>query len=223
MCLCALAWCKIPRVVWASSINTIRASGIPQIDIPAKEAILRNTPYELGDTASDHHHKHHTPRHPAARRRRVRRRLGRRRPATGHHGAAPRHHRHRCHQYGRKTRTNVNNALNNYRVAHRSGDEARSDEATAGLLGALASAVISILNGLEMEARKNAIAVDTTTVTGGANEQAAEAWETATDSAGRPGQCWRRLGSDRREYPAMSGDIGVDAVDPANICAHRNW
>ena len=71
MCLCALAWCKIPRIVWASSINTIRASGIPQIDIPAKEAILRNTPYELGDTASDHHHKHHTPRHPAARRRRV--------------------------------------------------------------------------------------------------------------------------------------------------------
>ena len=122
MCLCALAWCKIPRIVWASSINTIRASGIPQIDIPAKEAILRNTPYELGDTASDHHHKHHTPRHPAARRRRVRRRLGRRRPATGHHGAAPRHHRHRCHQYGRKTRTNVNNALNNYRVAHRSGE-----------------------------------------------------------------------------------------------------
>jgi tRNA(adenine34) deaminase len=41
MCLCALAWCKIPRVVWASSINTIRASGIKQNDIPAKEAILR--------------------------------------------------------------------------------------------------------------------------------------------------------------------------------------
>lgn len=37
MCMSAIAWCGIPRVVWASSIETIRASGIRQINISAVE------------------------------------------------------------------------------------------------------------------------------------------------------------------------------------------
>ncbi|MGH3560659.1 MAG: nucleoside deaminase [Mycobacterium sp.] len=41
MCCGAMAWAGIPRVVWASSIATIRASGIPQIDISAVEAAAR--------------------------------------------------------------------------------------------------------------------------------------------------------------------------------------
>jgi tRNA(adenine34) deaminase len=41
MCCGAVAWAGIPRVVWASSIATIRASGIPQIDISAVEAAAR--------------------------------------------------------------------------------------------------------------------------------------------------------------------------------------
>jgi tRNA(adenine34) deaminase len=41
MCCGALAWAGIPRVVWASSVATIRASGIPQIDISAVEAAAR--------------------------------------------------------------------------------------------------------------------------------------------------------------------------------------
>lgn len=41
MCCGAVAWAKIPRVVWASSVATIRKSGIPQIDISAIEAAAR--------------------------------------------------------------------------------------------------------------------------------------------------------------------------------------
>lgn len=37
MCMSAIAWCGIPRVVWASSIAKIRASGIKQISISAEE------------------------------------------------------------------------------------------------------------------------------------------------------------------------------------------
>lgn len=37
MCMSAIAWCGIPRVVWASSIEKIRASGIGQISISALE------------------------------------------------------------------------------------------------------------------------------------------------------------------------------------------
>ncbi|QJI32660.1 nucleoside deaminase [Pseudomonas sp. ADAK18] len=37
MCMSAIAWCGIPRVVWASSIEKIRASGIGQISISAVE------------------------------------------------------------------------------------------------------------------------------------------------------------------------------------------
>jgi len=37
MCMSAIAWCGIPRVVWASSIEKIRASGIRQISICAVE------------------------------------------------------------------------------------------------------------------------------------------------------------------------------------------
>lgn len=37
MCMSAIAWCGIPRVVWASSIEKIRASGIGQISISASE------------------------------------------------------------------------------------------------------------------------------------------------------------------------------------------
>ncbi|MBU3895645.1 nucleoside deaminase [Serratia rubidaea] len=37
MCMSAIVWAGIPRVVWASSIQTIRASGIGQIDIAASE------------------------------------------------------------------------------------------------------------------------------------------------------------------------------------------
>ncbi|NCE89373.1 nucleoside deaminase [Pseudomonas sp. L13] len=37
MCMSAIAWCGIPRVVWASSIEKIRQSGIRQIDIGAVE------------------------------------------------------------------------------------------------------------------------------------------------------------------------------------------
>jgi tRNA(adenine34) deaminase len=41
MCCGALACAGIPRVVWASSIATIRRSGIPQIDISAVEVAAR--------------------------------------------------------------------------------------------------------------------------------------------------------------------------------------
>jgi tRNA(Arg) A34 adenosine deaminase TadA len=41
MCCGALAWAGIQRVVWASSVAAIRASGIPQIDISAVEAAAR--------------------------------------------------------------------------------------------------------------------------------------------------------------------------------------
>ncbi|WP_447892932.1 nucleoside deaminase [Pseudomonas marginalis] len=41
MCMSAIAWCGIPRVVWASSIEKIRESGISQIDIGAAEIAER--------------------------------------------------------------------------------------------------------------------------------------------------------------------------------------
>jgi tRNA(Arg) A34 adenosine deaminase TadA len=41
MCCGALAWAGIRRVVWASSVAAIRASGIPQIGISAVEAAAR--------------------------------------------------------------------------------------------------------------------------------------------------------------------------------------
>jgi tRNA(adenine34) deaminase len=41
MCCGALAWAGIRRVVWASSVAAIRASGIPQIDISAVEVAAR--------------------------------------------------------------------------------------------------------------------------------------------------------------------------------------
>jgi tRNA(Arg) A34 adenosine deaminase TadA len=41
MCCGALAWAGIRRVVWASSVAAIRASGIQQIDISAIEAAAR--------------------------------------------------------------------------------------------------------------------------------------------------------------------------------------
>jgi tRNA(Arg) A34 adenosine deaminase TadA len=41
MCCGALACAGIPRVVWASSIATIRGSGIPQMDISAVEVAAR--------------------------------------------------------------------------------------------------------------------------------------------------------------------------------------
>lgn len=41
MCCGALACAGIPRVVWASSIATIRGSGIPQMDISAVELAAR--------------------------------------------------------------------------------------------------------------------------------------------------------------------------------------
>jgi tRNA(Arg) A34 adenosine deaminase TadA len=41
MCCGALTWARIPRVVWASSIATIRKSGISGIDISAIETAAR--------------------------------------------------------------------------------------------------------------------------------------------------------------------------------------
>lgn len=41
MCCGALAWVGIPRVVWASSIDAIHRSGIPQINISAVEMAAR--------------------------------------------------------------------------------------------------------------------------------------------------------------------------------------
>jgi tRNA(Arg) A34 adenosine deaminase TadA len=41
MCCGALAWAGIQRVVWASSVATIRASSIPQIGISAVEVAAR--------------------------------------------------------------------------------------------------------------------------------------------------------------------------------------
>lgn len=41
MCCGAVAWAGIGRVVWASSVATIRGSGIAQIDISAVEAAAR--------------------------------------------------------------------------------------------------------------------------------------------------------------------------------------
>ncbi|WP_202879036.1 nucleoside deaminase [Pseudomonas sp. 770NI] len=41
MCMGAIAWCGIPRVVWGSSIEKIRQSGIRQIDIGAVEVAKR--------------------------------------------------------------------------------------------------------------------------------------------------------------------------------------
>lgn len=41
MCMSAMAWAGIPRVIWASTIDTIRAAGINQIDISASEIAAR--------------------------------------------------------------------------------------------------------------------------------------------------------------------------------------
>lgn len=41
MCMSAIAWAGIRRVVWASSINVIREAGIPQIDLGAAEVSAR--------------------------------------------------------------------------------------------------------------------------------------------------------------------------------------
>jgi len=41
MCMSAIAWTGIPQVIWASSIDTIRASGIGQIAISATEVATR--------------------------------------------------------------------------------------------------------------------------------------------------------------------------------------
>lgn len=41
MCCGVLAWAGILRVVWASSVATLRNSGVPQIDISAVEAAAR--------------------------------------------------------------------------------------------------------------------------------------------------------------------------------------
>ncbi|WP_405161460.1 nucleoside deaminase [Nocardia sp. NBC_01499] len=41
MCLSMIAWARIPRVVWASSVDTIRNSGIGQIAIGAIELAAR--------------------------------------------------------------------------------------------------------------------------------------------------------------------------------------
>ncbi|EFV13030.2 hypothetical protein HMPREF9336_02108 [Segniliparus rugosus ATCC BAA-974] len=58
MCAGAIIWAGIPRVVWASSIATIRASGEGQIDIPATEVAARaeefyRPEYFLGGVLSD--------------------------------------------------------------------------------------------------------------------------------------------------------------------------
>ncbi|MFI5777475.1 nucleoside deaminase [Nocardia sp. NPDC051570] len=42
MCLGMIAWAKIPRVVWASSVDTIARSGIGQITISALELAARS-------------------------------------------------------------------------------------------------------------------------------------------------------------------------------------
>ncbi|MBF6331833.1 nucleoside deaminase [Nocardia transvalensis] len=41
MCISMIAWAKIPRVVWASSVETIRKSGVGQIAISATELAAR--------------------------------------------------------------------------------------------------------------------------------------------------------------------------------------
>jgi tRNA(adenine34) deaminase len=58
MCCGALACAGIPRVVWASSIATIRGSGIPQMDISAIEVVARtyefyNPEFFLGGVLAD--------------------------------------------------------------------------------------------------------------------------------------------------------------------------
>lgn len=49
MCMSAIAWCGIPRVVWASSIAKIRASGIEQISISAEELAAKATEFYQAD------------------------------------------------------------------------------------------------------------------------------------------------------------------------------
>ncbi|QRR08518.1 nucleoside deaminase [Burkholderia sp. MS455] len=45
MCMSAIAWAGIGGVVWASSIHIIRQSGIPQIDLGAREVATRATSF----------------------------------------------------------------------------------------------------------------------------------------------------------------------------------
>ncbi|WP_167476692.1 nucleoside deaminase [Nocardia arthritidis] len=58
MCLGTIAWARIPRVIWASSVETIRQSGIGQISIGAIELAARaheiyQPEYLLGGVCAD--------------------------------------------------------------------------------------------------------------------------------------------------------------------------
>ncbi|MFM0069265.1 nucleoside deaminase [Paraburkholderia aspalathi] len=45
MCMSAIVWTGIGGVVWASSIDAIRSSGIGQIDLKADEVVSRSTSF----------------------------------------------------------------------------------------------------------------------------------------------------------------------------------